>query len=79
MKHFGRIGLVYYDNQSAIHLTKNRMFYERKKQIDIRLYFIRDIVETVWWGVRKFAFGDHPTGILTKPRQGNKFKHCLTF
>lgn len=55
------------------------MFYERKKQIDIRLYFIRDIVETVWWGVRKFAFGDHPTGILTKPRQGNKFKHCLTF
>lgn len=36
---------VYCDNQSALHLMKNRKFHERSKHVDIKLHFIRDIVE----------------------------------
>uniref|UniRef100_A0A803NJW2 Polyprotein n=1 Tax=Cannabis sativa TaxID=3483 RepID=A0A803NJW2_CANSA len=36
--------IVDYDNQSAIHLMKNYMFHERSKHVDIKLYFIRDII-----------------------------------
>lgn len=32
--------MVHYHNQSALHLMKNRMFYERSKHIDIKLQFI---------------------------------------
>ena len=35
---------VYCDSQSAIHLTKNQMYHERTKHIDVRYYFVRDVV-----------------------------------
>lgn len=36
--------MVHCDNQSAIHLTKNQMFYERTKHIDVKLHFVRKIL-----------------------------------
>ena len=35
---------MYCDNQSIIHLTKNKMFYERIKHIDVRMHFIGDVI-----------------------------------
>ncbi|KAK3013882.1 hypothetical protein RJ639_009279 [Escallonia herrerae] len=35
---------VYCDSQSATHLTKNQMFHERIKHIDVRFHFIQDVV-----------------------------------
>ena len=32
------------DSQSAIHLTKNQGYHKRKKHIDVRLHFIREVV-----------------------------------
>ncbi|GJV77066.1 retrovirus-related pol polyprotein from transposon TNT 1-94 [Tanacetum coccineum] len=34
------------DNQSAIHLSKNAMFHEGTKHINVRYHFIREIVES---------------------------------
>ena len=35
---------IYCDSQSAIHLTKNQMFHDRTKHIDIRYHFVRDVI-----------------------------------
>lgn len=36
------------DNQSALHLAKHHVFYERSKHIDVRMYFIsKGIVKVV--------------------------------
>ncbi|GKC59987.1 retrovirus-related pol polyprotein from transposon TNT 1-94 [Tanacetum coccineum] len=34
------------DNQGAIHLSRNAMFHERTKHINVRYHFIREIVES---------------------------------
>ncbi|GKB09322.1 retrovirus-related pol polyprotein from transposon TNT 1-94, partial [Tanacetum coccineum] len=38
--------IVNCDNQSAIHLSRNAMFHERTKHINVRFHFIREIVES---------------------------------
>ena len=36
--------IVYFNSQSVIHLTKNQMFYEKTKHVDVRMHFIRDVI-----------------------------------
>ena len=36
--------VVFCDSQSAIHLTKNQMYHERTKHIDVRFHFLRKVV-----------------------------------
>ncbi|GJZ53952.1 RNA-directed DNA polymerase, eukaryota [Tanacetum coccineum] len=38
--------IVNCDNQSAVHLSRNAMFHERTKHINVRCHFIREIVES---------------------------------
>lgn len=33
-----------YDNKSVIHLSKNHVFHELSKHIDVKLLFVRDII-----------------------------------
>ena len=42
--------VVHCDNQSGIRLSKNPMFRDRRKHIDIRYHFLRDCVQrgTIW-------------------------------
>ena len=35
---------MYGDSQSTIHLTKNQMFHEMTKHIDVRMHFFRDVI-----------------------------------
>lgn len=69
--------IVYYDNQSAIHLTKNQMHHERVKYIDIRMYFIRDVTTRGDVLLRKIATSNNSTNMMTKERPLMKFKHCF--
>nr|GEV16536.1 retrovirus-related Pol polyprotein from transposon TNT 1-94 [Tanacetum cinerariifolium] len=36
---------VNYDNQDAIHLSRNRVFHKRTKHINVRYHFIREVLE----------------------------------
>jgi hypothetical protein len=38
--------VVFCDSQSAIHLTKNQMYYEMTKYIDVRYHFLQVVVTT---------------------------------
>ncbi|KAL2518980.1 cysteine-rich RLK (RECEPTOR-like protein kinase) 8 [Abeliophyllum distichum] len=36
---------LYTDNQSAIHLSKNPVYHDKTKHVDIKFHFVRDMVE----------------------------------
>jgi hypothetical protein len=79
----GELGLkqdgtvVYCDSQSAIHLTKNLMYHERTKHIDVRYHFIRDIIYQKQVEVKKIGTAENPADMMTKPIPVVKFKFCL--
>ena len=80
----GKLGLahkiltVHCDNQSAICLTKNIIFHERTKHIDVKLHFLRDVMSKCEVLVEKIQTDDNPTDILTKTLTTIKFKHFLS-
>ncbi|GKB52121.1 retrovirus-related pol polyprotein from transposon TNT 1-94 [Tanacetum coccineum] len=58
--------IVNCDNQSAIHLSRNAMFHERTKHINVRYHFIREIVESKEIGVAKIGTKDNAADVFTK-------------
>ena len=65
------------DNQWAIHLSRNSMFHERTKHINVRYHFIRDIVESREIEVVKIGMKDNATDTFTKVVPSPKFKYCI--
>ena len=65
------------DNNGAICLAKHQVFHERTKHIDIRLHFIRDIIEGGEIKVVKVGTLDNAADVLTKALPVAKFRHCL--
>ena len=58
--------MIYCDNQSCIKLTKNPVFHDRTKHIEIKYHFIRDWAQK---GAVKLEFvstDEQVTDILTK-------------
>ena len=68
---------VYYDNQSAIHLTKNQVYHARTKHIDVRFHFVREIIDKGNILLHKIKTADNPANMLTKVVTTIKFEHCL--
>jgi hypothetical protein len=69
--------VVFCDSKSAIHLTKNKMYHERTKHIDVKFHFICDNVSQGIIAVKKVATTDNPADMMTKPVPLSKFRHCL--
>ncbi|GJV36566.1 hypothetical protein Tco_1409043 [Tanacetum coccineum] len=65
------------DNQGAIHLSRNAMFHERTKHINVRYHFIREIVESREIEVAKIGTKDNAADAFTNFVPGPKFKYCM--
>ena len=65
------------DSQSAIYLTKDQMFHERTKHIDVRYHFVRDVIARGDIVVSKVSTHDNPADMMTKALPVAKFEHCL--
>ncbi|GJT83996.1 retrovirus-related pol polyprotein from transposon TNT 1-94 [Tanacetum coccineum] len=61
----------------AIHLSRNAMFHERTKHINVRYHFIREIVESKEIEVAKIGTKDNAADAFTKVVPGPKFKYCM--
>lgn len=68
---------IFCDSQSAIHLSKNAVFHERTKHIDVKLHFVREIISKELVDVKKINTNDNPADMLTKVIPVNKLKDAL--
>ncbi|GJZ51434.1 retrovirus-related pol polyprotein from transposon TNT 1-94 [Tanacetum coccineum] len=72
-----RLVVVNCDNQSVIHLSRNAMFHERTKHVNVRHHFIREIVESKEIEVAKIGTKDNAADAFTKVVLGPKFKYYM--
>ena len=68
---------MFCDSQRAIHLAKNQVYHVRTKHIDVRYYFVPEIIEEGGVLVQKIKTDDNPADMLTKVVTTIKFNHCL--
>ena len=67
---------IHCDSQSAICLTKDKMFHEKTKHIDVRYHFIRGVIAEGDIKVCKINTHDNPADMLTKSVPRAKFGLC---
>nr|GEV28630.1 retrovirus-related Pol polyprotein from transposon TNT 1-94 [Tanacetum cinerariifolium] len=65
------------DNQDAIHLSRNHVFHERTKHINVRYHFIREVLEAKTVEVLKVGTEHNVADALTKVVPRHKLQHCL--
>src|ERR1051325_6837590 len=73
----GEVITIKRDSQSAIHLSKNSSFHEQTKHIDVRLHFVRGIIERGEVQVLKVSKNHNVAYIITKTFPSCKFSHCM--
>ncbi|GKE16112.1 hypothetical protein Tco_1423689, partial [Tanacetum coccineum] len=77
----GRVGLelntvaVNCDIQGAIHLSRNHIFHERTKHINVRYHFIREVLEAKTVKVLKVGTEHNVADTLTKVVPRLKLQH----
>ena len=66
--------VVYYDNSSAIDISKNPVQHSKTKHIEIRYHFIRDLVERKIVCLEYILTERQNADIFTKPLDRSKFE-----
>ncbi|WVZ07194.1 hypothetical protein V8G54_020540 [Vigna mungo] len=69
---------VHCDSQSAIHLANHQSYHSRTKHIDVKLHFVRSIVESGDVQICKIASEENPADMLTKPLAKERFLLLLS-
>lgn len=62
------------DNSSAIQLSKNPVFHGQSKHIDVRFYFLRDLVNNGVIELRYCSSQDQIADLMTKPLKLEQFE-----
>ena len=65
---------IYYDNTSAINISKNPVQHSRTKHIEIRHHFIRELVEDGTLTLEFIHTDDQKTNLFTKPLNSKCFE-----
>ncbi|GJZ72919.1 hypothetical protein Tco_0637065 [Tanacetum coccineum] len=65
------------DHQGAIHLSRNHVFHERTKHINVRYHFMREVLEANTVEVLNVGTKHNGAVALTKVVPGLKLQHCL--
>ncbi|GJW81785.1 retrotransposon protein, putative, ty1-copia subclass [Tanacetum coccineum] len=68
---------VNYDNQGVIHLSRNHVFHERTKHINMLYHFMKEALEAKTVKVLKMGTEHNDADALTKVVPGLKLQHCL--
>ena len=66
--------VVYYNNSSAIDISKNLVLHSKTKHIEIRYHFIRDLVERKIMCLEYIPTEHQNANIFTKPLDRSKFE-----
>ncbi|CAM8876419.1 unnamed protein product [Rhodiola kirilowii] len=67
---------IFMDSQSALCLCRDPVYHEKSKHIDVRMHFIRDLVETQTITVDKILGEKNPVDFGTKIVPAKKFGFC---
>ena len=70
--------VVYCDNQSAIHLSKNSTFHARSKHIDVRYHWMRDALNDNLFEIEKIHTDNNGSDMLTKTLPREKLGVCCS-
>src|ERR1043165_4574809 len=73
----GEVIIVKCDSQSAIHLSKNSAYHEQTKHIDVRLHFVRGVIEHGEVQVLKVSTNHNAVDMITKTFPSCKFFHYM--
>ena len=67
---------LFCDSQSAICLTKDQIFHERTKYIDVKYHYVRDVISQGKLKTCKISTHNNPADMMTKPVHVAKFELC---
>jgi hypothetical protein len=67
--------MILCDNQSCIKMTKNHVFHDKSKHIEIRYHYICDMVQRGAIKLQYVSTDEHVVDVLTKPLSHVKFEH----
>nr|GEW02443.1 retrovirus-related Pol polyprotein from transposon TNT 1-94 [Tanacetum cinerariifolium] len=65
------------DNQDTIHLSRNHVFHERTKHINVRYHFIREVLEAKTAKALNVGTEHNVADALKKVVPGRKLQYCL--
>jgi hypothetical protein len=67
---------LFCNSQSVIYLTKDQMFPERTKYIEVKYHYIREVITEGELKVPKISTYDNLSDMMTKPIPIAKFELC---
>ena len=67
--------MILCDNQSCIKMTENPVFHDRSKHIEIRYFYIRDMMQKGFIKLQYVSTDEQVADVMTKPLSRVKFEH----